>query len=485
MSPFKLYQFIASNYAWINLILVGLVIYMGRHKSSRSTMIWLMALALFPVIGFIPYLLMGKDTRRRNMFRLKAEQDKYVQRETALQWMEISESQREGIRPGFEDYSELIGLNLRLDRSVVTTDNEVRIFTDGASKFHTLLEDIENAHATIEMQYYIVKSDRLGKAVMDALIRAAKRGVKIRFLTDGLGGRDLKKSDVNRLRAAGVHTAEFFPSLLSIINLRMNYRNHRKLVIIDDKIGYIGGFNVGDEYVGRYPRFGNWRDTHLRIDGGATVDLKIRFLMDWYYASGEDPAEEPDIKPQGNPEGNIPCQLVTSGPDTEYPNIKYALIKMIQSANHEIYIQTPYFIPDATVMEILLVAIQQGVKVNLMIPDRPDHPVVYPATLSHAGELIRHGASVYRYEGGFLHSKVILIDDFISMVGSANVDERSFSLNFEASEIVYSKKINRRLRRAFEEDVRKSTLLTAEVYEKRSLWMKIRQPLCRLASPIL
>lgn len=483
-----IYEVLPQYFLWINALLAIVIIYAGRKRPARSTMMWLMVLALFPVIGFFPYLLLGRDTRKANVFRLKQGQDLAIREVIRTQKGTLSEL------PDFfadseervllEEIREIAILNLNNSNAVISADNEVRVFTDGRKKFDALIEDIDRAQRTVELQYYIFKSDGLGTQVMTHLVAAAERGVRVRFLTDGLGCRRLCKADLREMRAAGIEVAIFSPSLFKVINFRMNYRNHRKLVVIDDVISYIGGFNVGDEYLGKDARFGYWRDTHLRIVGSAAQAIKMRFLQDWYYASGQDPSMEPDFQISEGP-GEIPCQMISSGPDTKKKNIKLAMVKMINQANRRIDIQTPYFIPDPSFQEAMTIALQQGVEVNIMIPNQPDHPIVYPATLSFVSDLIAEGAHVYRYEGGFLHSKVLLVDEIYSLVGSANVDERSFSLNFEASEMVYSSEVNQILRQAFEQDQANSTLITPERWAKRPLRYKILSPVCRLFAPIL
>lgn len=469
----------------VNLILIIAIIYWGRDRSPRSTMMWIMVLSLLPIIGFFIYLLIGADTRKNNMFRLKKSQDDTIRFLTAQQVEELDNSNNELLSIFPDDYTELARFALTVDNSVITIRNSCQLFFDGQEKFESLLEDIDQAKESIMIEYYIMRSDKLGKRVMKGLAKAAQRGVKVRLLVDAFGGRNFRDRDAKELERHGVDMAVFFPALIKHVNLRMNYRNHRKLVVIDDYIGYIGGFNVGDEYASVTKKFGYWRDTHLRIEGEAAAALKIRFLQDWFYASGEDPEKEPEIKVRPDTDGQTAMQLITSGPDTQYDNIKYAMLKMISSANHSICVQTPYLVPDATLMDTFLLALNQGVEVNIMIPCMPDHPIIYWATTSYAGELAKHGANIYRYDGGFLHAKVLIVDDFISMVGSANMDERSFSLNFEASEIIYSYRVNFDLREQFDLDIEKSTLITKEIYENRPLLQKIKEPFSRLFSPLL
>lgn len=480
-----LFNWIAQNSLWINIVLALIIIYSNRRRPPRSTMLWVMMIAIFPIIGFFPYLLLGQDTRRRKLFHQKESLDVDVLQHALIKWDEATTHVPLEDEGRFQDYLELIRLNVRTGLTNLSGDNEVEAIFDGRTKFMRLIRDIDEAQEEINFQYYILKSDNMGSIVIEALMRAARRGVTVRVLTDGVGGRDLSKEMRRMMQEVGIQIGIFYPSFLRYINLRLNYRNHRKIVTIDERIGYIGGFNVGDEYIGRYSRFGYWRDTHLRIVGSAVADLKMRFLQDWSFVRGEPESAQCEVTAHPSEKGDAFCQLVYSGPDTPLANIKLSMLKMIASADDMIYIQTPYFIPDQSIFEALVLALQQGVEVNLMIPNRPDHPVVLPATMSFAGALLRAGANVYRYEKGFLHSKVMIIDDYVALVGSCNVDERSFSLNFEASELIYSPKINAALKRAFQEDIRVSTLLTPSVYASRGIMLKIKEPICRLFAPLL
>lgn len=470
---------------WLNVLLALWIIYLGRRRSARSTMMWVMVLAILPIAGFFLYLLMGRDYRRAKMFRLKSEEDDYVQELVSEQDREIRRGALDYVGPEIARYSEVIRFNLNADEAFFSDSNGCEVFFDGIEKFNALFRDIDEAKESIDMEYYIFKNDELGRNMLRHLEDAASRGVKVRLLVDAVGGRWLPYRVLRKLKECGGQFALFFPAWIKVINFRLNYRNHRKITIIDNYIGYIGGFNVGNEYIGRNKRLGYWRDTHLRITGHAVADLKIRFIKDWLFASKEDPAKEPDVDAIPNDESSVAMQLVTSGPDTPHNNIKYAMIQLIYSAKHRIIIQSPYLVPDTAFMDALISALVSGVQVDIMIPNKPDHPFVYWATTSNAGILIGEGAKVWRYEAGFLHAKTMLIDDMVSIVGSANVDERSFSLNFEASQIIYDQDINEILREQFERDAERSTLITKEMYANRPLIQRIKEPISRLFSPLL
>jgi cardiolipin synthase len=381
---------------------------------------------------------------------------------------------------------ELIYMHLLGNDAPMTRDNSVEIFTDGNDKFDQLLNDIKSARHHIHLQYYIIKNDNLGKRIREALINKAKEGVKVRVLYDELGSRGLTRRFFSELRKAGGEVEVFFPSKFALINFRLNYRNHRKIVIIDGKIGYIGGFNIGDEYLGLNPRFGYWRDTHLRILGTSVHAIQTRFILDWNQASySHDIEYDPVLFPDPEIKGSVGLQIVTSGPDSEWSQIKNGYIKMISLANKSILIQTPYFIPDASLLDALRIACLSGVEVKIMIPNKPDHIFVYWATLSNIGELLKAGAQVYIYDNGFIHAKSIVVDERITTVGTANIDIRSLNLNFEINAFIYDTKIAKALITAFERDMEHSRLLTWDSYQQRSKWIRFKESISRLLSPIL
>jgi cardiolipin synthase len=266
---------------------------------------------------------------------------------------------------------------------------------------------------------------------------------------------------------------------------RLNYRIHRKIVVIDGEIGYTGGFNVGDEYLGKNAKFGYWRDNHLRLTGENVYSLQNRFIMDWNSQYLNQIIEPDEYFPPLKYDGNMNAQLVTSGPDSEEEHIKVAYLKMIMLAKEEILIQTPYYIPDESIHEALKTALMSGIRVHLQIPNKPDHPLVYWATYSFAAELVRYGAYVETYEKGFLHAKTMIIDGGLVSVGSANIDNRSFQLDFEVNTLIYNKEMAQEVRTAFFKDSADSRRLTEELYEERSRIIRIKEGLGRLISPLL
>ncbi len=300
-----------------------------------------------------------------------------------------------------------------------------------------------------------------------------------------MGGRKLKRGCFDELKAAGGEVAVFFPPLIRYITLRVNYRNHRKICIIDGKEAYLGGFNIGDEYLGLSPKFGFWRDTHIKIKGTAIQGLLWRFSKDWRFAANKDDFNCRTELPESKGEGKVGIQIVSSGPDSKWPSVKDGYFKMITNARDKIYIQTPYFIPDDSIFEALRIAGLSGLDVRVMIPCKPDHPFVYWAGLSYIGELLEAGVKFYTYENGFLHSKTFIMDDFVTSVGSANLDIRSFKLNFEVNAFMYDEEVNRKMTEQFYLDLEYCKQITMKDYEERSNIIKIKESISRLLSPIL
>ncbi|PLR80882.1 cardiolipin synthase [Bacillus canaveralius] len=469
----------------LNFLFAIFVIFRERRDAS-STWAWLLVLFFIPVLGFILYLLFGQNLSRYHLFQWDDRKKIGIEKMLWNQLHELRTEQFHFRNKATETSKDLIHMHLLNNDAVLTEDNSVEVFTDGQEKFARLFKDIAAAKNHIHLQYYIIKRDELGKKLIDALTVKAKDGVKVRVLYDDLGSRTITKSFLKELRQAGGEVEVFFPSKLRLINLRLNYRNHRKLVIIDGKIGYVGGFNVGDEYLGLNPKFGYWRDTHLRIEGTAVHAVQTRFILDWNQAShNRDIAYAPEYFPEEIGRGYVGMQIVTSGPDSEWQQIKNGYIKMISSARKSILIQTPYFIPDASLLDALQIACLSGIDVKIMIPNKPDHMFVYWATLSYIGELLKAGATVFIYEKGFIHAKMLVVDEQISSVGTANIDVRSFKLNFEVNAFLYDETISRKLSSIFQEDLLVSNELTLASYQSRSARVRFKESVSRLLSPIL
>lgn len=487
--------FIASHLFLLNTLFAIAIVFFQRRE-PKSVWAWLMLLYFIPVVGFVFYLLLGEDMHKRKMFRIKEMED-HLNEAIRRQEHRLKTKRPEKSDPDIAGYTDLIMYNLETSDAVLSDDNEVTYFLDGNEKFEALIRDLEQAKYFIHLQYYIIKNDVLFNRIREVLVRKAAQGVEVRVLFDGMGCRSVKHSYWKKLNRDGVMTAEFFPALLRRLHLRINYRNHRKIVVIDNRVGYVGGFNIGKEYIDLDKRFGHWRDTHLRIEGSAVMGLQLRFILDWNYAARENLFEKEiyfrqpysgdeaiykgkEVRPKG-----CTMQIISSGPDNRIQQIRDNYLRLINKAQKSIYIQTPYFIPDEAVFNALLIAIRSGIEVNIMIPCKPDHPFVYWATYSYIGDMVMAGARCYTYENGFLHSKGMVVDGRVLCYGTANMDIRSFALNFEVNALVYNEKKAQEMVKIFEEDLKVCHQITSDEYAGRRLVIRTREQVCRLLSPLL
>lgn len=481
--PLSLFEIVLTAIYLINFILVVDLIFRGK-RNIDNTLTWIVILVLVPPVGFILYAMFGRSIAKKNMFRVKEKEDKVIKDKILESYVEIESN----LDPYLDENKDIIYTLANSNNAHFTADNDVDIYPESNMFFNSLLEELKKAEEYINIQFYIFKDDRIGKEIIEILKEKAQSGVEVRLLYDAVGGRNLSRKAVKEMKEAGVQVANFFPSFLNIINFNINFRNHRKIVVIDGKVGFVGGFNVGDEYLGRDPKFGEWRDTHIRLTGSCVIDLSMRFLLDWRYTTKENlDLAKYFTKKREKSTGNVGIQIVSSGPDiTELDEIKYGYMKMIQKARDYVYIQSPYLILDKTLMETLKVACLSGVDVRIMIPSKPDHPFVYWASYSYAGELLNYGAKIYTYGGdAFLHAKTIVYDDSVTSIGTANMDIRSFELNFEVNAFIYSEEKAREQRMIFERDIENSREITKEIYESRSTYIKIKESISRLLSPVL
>jgi len=461
-----------------------IVIFLER-KDPTATLAWVLVLLIFPGFGFLLYLLLAQNFSRKQLFIMKVYAKKTFGDYIKVQKELFSTGGLVFNDKNIENYKDLIKMNLFYYGFSYTQNNEIVIYTDGERKFQELFNSIENAKDHIHMEYYIIRNDDLGNKLLNLLSKKAKEGVEVRLLYDSVGGRQISKDKIDKLKNSGVKVAVFFSSTIPFVNFKINYRNHRKIVVIDGIVGFVGGFNVGNEYMGLNNKIGYWRDTHLKISGDAVIDLQTRFFLDWSHASKQELMFLPKYFPDNRIQGKVGIQIISSGPDKSDEVIKSNYVKMINSAKKSILIQTPYFIPDASVFEAIKIAAASGVDVRIMIPCKPDHPFVYWATYWYCGGLLKYGVKVYIYEYGFLHAKTLVIDGTVASVGTANFDVRSFKLNFECNAIIYDTKTSQMLYDIFTDDLNYSMELTRELYLERGILIRFKESVCRLLAPLL
>ena len=468
----------------VNFLIAFVIIFLERKNPSAS-LAWIMVLFMLPGFGILFYAFFSQHISRQKIFHLTDYEHHVLNQNLEAQISSIRSKNFEFNNNVEKKWQDMILLHQTYSKAFLTQNNRVFLLTDGNHKFQSLLQDIKAARKSINVMYFIIKNDFVGQELIQALTEKAKEGVKVRLLLDAMGCRQIRHKQLAEFKKAGGMYAYFFPPKLKFLNLKLNYRNHRKLVIIDGEIGYLGGFNIAKEYLGQKKKFGYWRDTHLRLMGNCVQDMNARFILDWRFAKKEDLRLEsayfgtlPDM-------GETGIQIVSCGPDSRNPEIKRGYLKMITSAKKNIFIQSPYFVPDSSIIESLKNAIYSGVDVRIMIPDKPDHFFVYWATMFYVGDLLRAGAKIYIYRNGFLHAKNICVDGEVASVGSANFDMRSFYLNFEINAFIYDAEEVYKLESIFEEDMAVCEELTEKKYNARPITVKVKESISRLLSDLL
>ena len=468
----------------VNLLTMAFMIFKEK-RSTNSIIAWILILYLAPYVGFIVFILIGRKMNNANMFGFKN-----AELNTFKSYVNKNEEKNKYNKESlYEKNKDMILALEAMDYSPYRNDNNVSMYSDGKLFFNELLESLKKAKKSINIEFYIFKNDDIGTKILNVLEEKAKEGVEVRLLYDSVGSRSLNRNVLNKLINEGGKVGEFFPSWLKFININMNFRNHRKIVVIDNNVGFVGGFNVGDEYLGKDSKFGYWRDTHIKFTGSAVNDLNLRFLADWRYATKEEVSLEEifEANEENSNSNDVGMQIVSSGPNlSDKYEIKMAYLKMIQKAKKYLYIQSPYLIIDNSISDSLKLAAASGVDVKIMIPGKGDHPFVYWANLVYAGDLIKEGIRVFHYDkNAFLHAKTVVIDDEVCSIGTANMDTRSFELNFEVSSFIYSEKIAKEQKYEFENDMKRCEELTLEKYQNRSRIVKIKESLSRLFSGVL
>lgn len=479
-----MFKFLAVLIHIINILTIVYMVFKEK-RSANSIIAWTLILYIAPYIGFIAFLLIGRKINNSNMFGIKNVEikifEKYSKQVKERNQLEVDNKE-------FKNRDMIMALE-SMDYSPYRDDNEVYMYSDGKAFFEELLRSLKKAKQSINIEFYIFKNDDIGTKILDVLEEKAQCGVEVRLLYDSVGSRLLNRDALKKLRSVGGKTGEFFPSWLKFINPNMNFRNHRKIVVVDNKVGFVGGFNVGDEYLGKDKKFGYWRDTHIKFKGSAVKDLNLRFLADWRYATKEEIDLSPvlDSDDEKSRDANVGMQIVSSGPNlSDRYEIKLAYLKMIQKAKKYIYIQSPYLIIDKSISDSLKLASTSGIDVRIMIPGKGDHPFVYWVNLVNAGDLLDFGIKIYHYDkNAFLHAKTVVIDDEICSIGTANMDTRSFELNFEVNAFIYSEVIAKEQKGEFEKDILKCEELTKEKYNSRSRAVKVKEAISRLFSDVL
>lgn len=467
----------------LNIFFIIIVVFFERKK-PESTLAWVLILFFVPYVGIFLYIIFGEFFRFgvKKKERNKLLNDEYYASviNAQIDYLEKNKSLKEDFR-----WIDLVLMNSKNARSIVTYDNDIEVFYKASDKYDRLFEDIRNAEKSIHISYYIIRKDIYGKQLLDLLVEKVKSGVEVRLIYDHIGSKITSKRFFKPLIKVGGKVEKFFPSRI-FLKLYINHRNHRKLVIIDGKIGYVGGMNIGKEYVDGDKKITPWADRHVRIVGTGVYMLQAQFFLDYLFVSSEKNllSSEENLKKYFSDDkfnGKKTLQVVSSGPDYKESNIRDAYLKIINNAKESIIIETPYLILDEATAVSLKIAAVSGLNVKIIIPGIPDKKAIYLATLSYARELMEYGVEVYCYNG-FMHSKMVLVDNDLVSIGTANMDRRSFNLNFETNIIVYDEDFNKRNREIIEEELKNSVLLKEK---KNNMFSKTIEKLVRLFTPII
>lgn len=459
-----------------------------EHRRPSHAVAWLFILFVVPVVGFALYYFLARDYRRRRRIRRAGSlEDRISARQ--LEQVRIVKKPSELANPEFAEQDRLFRLLQHSGAAPITGCNRCKVLTNAAATYEAMLEAIRQAKRTVHISSYIIRDDITGKVFRETLIASARRGVKVRLMYDGIGSYKLTEKYLEPLREAGVSVACFFPLRPSFMNKRINYRNHRKILVVDGTKGFVGGINIGDEYLGGNPRLGFWRDTHLMLEGDAVFSLQEIFLKDWELASGGEPisadAELPLLFPEHDCTGDEPVQIVSGGPDRGTEAIHDTLFAAICSAKRRIWITTPYFIPSPSLRTALRTAAMSGLDVRIMIPLVPDTKLVHASTLSYIEEMLRAGVRVWQYETGFVHAKVVIVDELLAILGTANMDLRSFFNNFETNAILFHPTLIARLETDFVKDLADGVEMQLETFRRRPFKRRIGEAVARMLAPLL
>lgn len=456
-------------------------------RSVSKTLAYLLLVVFVPVFGIFFYFSFGINYRKRKIYTKKLLADDHL---TAEFIEKVVQSFQKGVK------NKSILQNQRLisllsnpesdDFNPVFHNNEVTILTNGEAFFPKLIEQLKLAKHHIHIQFYIYENDKIGNEIKDILIQKAKEGVEVRFIYDDFGSKDIRKRFVAELCNNGIKAFPFNEIKLILLANRLNYRNHRKIVIIDGHTSFVGGINVSDKYINNGTSDLYWRDTHLMVNGTATYLLQRIFLLDWNFCSNESVGINSTLFPEISTENKtIPVQIIADGPDSDAPYILYSTIKAITLAEKEVLITTPYYIPDESLQQTLKMTAMSGVDVKLLVPYKADSKLVNMASKAYFEDLLKAGVKIYRYKKGFVHAKTFITDRKLASIGTANLDVRSFDLNFEVNAFIYDEKTATELAEIYYKDLEDSQELIYEKWANRSIFKKINERLIRLLSPFM
>jgi cardiolipin synthase A/B len=466
--------------AYLGVILTILL----DNKNPAKSIAYILLLALVPVLGLVVYYFFGRDYRKQRLFNLKGAVDS-----TTIEsfWSDNKVEFERRFEVTEKQAGDLIAparLIFNQHQGFLTENNAIKLLVNGESKFPEVLRCLEAATHHIHLEYYIFSYDDVGKKIVDVLTRKAMEGVEVRIIIDDFGS-PRKKKMIKKLRKAKVEIYRFMPVAFPFL-AQAHFRNHRKIIVIDGRIGFEGGINIDERYLNTGKHRLYWRDTHIKIEGPLVNQLQLQFLLSWHFtAKKKIPFERPYFGNHFDNPGNATATLVASGPDSPRPYCMEAILAAINQAKKRIWIVTPYFIPTDQIITALQIAATNGVDVQMILPGKSDSHVVKHASLSYIEPFLRSGIRIFFYEKGFAHAKTMTFDHQLSIIGTANMDTRSFYINFEIVGVIYDQKLCEEVDRSFENDLKNCKEVTYEEWSKRSLYNRLLDSTCRLLTPLL
>jgi len=473
---------LVSAYFITMLVIVGVI--MLENRSPLKTLSWIIVLLLLPIMGVILYIFFGQNWRKEKIIARKGlkNHDLFASMSRS-QVKELSDSNLL-LNSGIYTKRNIIRLLLNNANAIVTHGNSIQILNNGDQTFSAIISELKKAKVFIHIQYYIFDEDNIGNTIIDILKKKADEGVEVKLIIDDVGGWQHSDTFFEMLSEHGIQAERFLKVRFPMFTSKVNYRNHRKIVIIDGKTGFLGGINIADRYINGVENLGVWRDMHLKIEGDAVLAMQEIFLTDWYFVKQEELTDQKYF-PAIDPSDDKLVQIVPSGPDSDWPAIMMGYIQSIASAMKYVYIATPYFMPTEPVLMAIKAAALGGIDVRILMPEKSDAEFVHMCSRSYIKELLIAGVKVYFYQKGFIHSKLLVVDDLLCSIGSTNMDFRSFEYNFEVNAFIYDEEKATEARNIYLDDLNDSRQIFPEVWKGRSKWMKFKESFARLFSPLL
>jgi cardiolipin synthase A/B len=482
---FETTAWIAVNWIYILTVVFIIALVILENRSPVKTVAWIVVLILIPVVGIVFYIFFGQDYRKRKMFSRKGL--KSPQRLHILQGKQLKMLRGEtpGEQHSYSTHSAgLMKMLLNNNSSLVSEHNKLELLIDGVATFEALKAALKQAKHHIHLEFYILDDDELGQSIFDILIQKSLLGVAVRVLFDDVGSWELSNKTIRKMRKAGIHISSFQKVHFPFLSSRVNFRNHRKLAIIDGRIGFTGGLNIADRYLKGDPELGYWRDSFVRIEGEAVWSIQNIFVADWYFTTKEN-LSDTSLYPLMSQSGTCTVQVVSSGPDSDWPAIAQFYFAAIAQAQKYVYLTSPYFMPTDEILTALKTAALRGVDVRVLVPGNSDSFIPRFSTDSYIEEMLEANIKVYLYRNGFIHSKTLVVDDEISSIGSANMDFRSLETNFEINAVIYNREQALQMVETFNNDLKNSQELSYRAWRKRPFGKRLLASLMRLLSPLM